>query len=236
VNQGGGQSAVMGMQANSPGANVNATPGGGGNGSQPLPFVEMHKSDLKTYASSIGYCNPCSENDLGGLFELIFEDTMEKLYGTAKLKELNFGRGFRFKGFSKRNTEPDFVNDAFLKPGFGMYSNEIFGGTGPHRHKIKYGVATELKAMNNVLYLSSNTGQLEGHIENLFKFHQSGIMFLHTAGIPFLPRLNVVTTAGVIIAPSAKLAAIGKVQLVHFIALYRRHGNGRWEFSFMRKP
>ena len=130
-------------------------------------WQDFSKSDLEKYANKIGKCLNCTAQELGELFEDIFENFMltNKAFGS---RYHNFRNGFKMIG--NRNTVPDFVSDDTFN------GNSISGGT-----------IFEVKAKFGGLYLSSNKGQLRGHIDNVawLKFSYPG----------YRPSVHLITTS-----------------------------------------
>lgn len=128
-----------------------------GGGIQPLT-----KSVLLNYVKE-NYCKDCSSGKLQQVTGEFFERQFEAFASGVTPSKFNFRKGTKLYG--PRNTVPDFIAD---------FIREYKNGRAPTT--VKGAVAFEVKAMNGSLYLSSNTYQLMGHIDNLsdkFRFMTS---------------------------------------------------------------
>jgi len=180
----------------------------------------LYKSDLEAYAESIGYCTNCTSNQLGNLFEDIFEGAVGPAGVAAHFRR----NGNQLFSLSDRNTKPDFTADAY-------YHETAPNGSSmpsfPRRITIAQGTWYEVKAMYGNLYASSNEGQIKGHIDNLYE---------HTAGVRnqypgFTPGLYIITTADVRISRTIFNHAAGRVNVYQAIAEYKI-SNGVYQFRF----
>jgi RHS repeat-associated protein len=189
-------------------------------GNNPPSFKPFYKQDLLEYAKENGRCNPCTDQQLGYVFEDIFEETI-KLDPAAA--EFNFRKGSKLYGDVK-NTKTDFEMDADFVPR--SYNPiEILFGT----KRIKGGISFELKAKDGTLILSQNEYQLRNHIDNLFNKHSGNIAKYGKEG--FRPWFNVITIANTELSNGILAHAAGKVHFNWSKAYFYKKGT-RWNFIF----
>jgi len=175
-------------------------------------WMPLSKARLKEYAQSIGYCQDCTSNQLGSLFENIFEQ-----YGSHQQNLVNdqFARNTTPYVLSPRTTVPDFTANA------NVWEDGVPIGLVPN------GVWFELKAKYGGLYESSNTYQIRGHIDNLYV-----LTLAWKARYPeWIPALHIVTTSDVTISSGIYRYAEKRVEVQHHVAQYRII-NGEYEFDF----
>jgi len=183
-------------------------------------WMGLRKADLRHYAIGSGYCYPCSENELGRYFELIFEGYMLDNHPVATAAH-NFRRNTAvWNQGTGRNTAPDFVaNSGYLR--FSLAPPSLY------MQPVLEGSIYELKAKNGGVYLSSHKGQIRGHIDNLRARHITDV----NAG--FTPDMTLITTSDVSWSPSlSAYAARRGVAYTHRRAQYRVV-NGAHEFRFV---
>ena len=121
-----------------------------------------------------------------------------------------------------RNTVPDFKGNVFVY--------EVNSRGKARTIKISGASWFELKAKGGGLYLSSNTGQVQGYIDNVSRLY-AGIREKYR-GQNFKPSLVLITTADVSYSPGLSTYANTKnVVYAHIHAEYRKV-NGKWEFRF----
>lgn len=122
----------------------------------------LTKSVLLDYVKE-NYCQDCSKGKLQQVAGEFFERQFEAFARGVTPSKFRFRKGTKLYG--ARNTVPDFIADFIREYKSGRASTRVQGA-----------VAYEVKAMNGSLYLSSNTYQLMGHIDNLsdkFRFMKS---------------------------------------------------------------
>ena len=198
--------------------------GGGGNGKSKNgsedndDWQPLYKKDLIDYANSINH--PTSENDLGNLFEDIFENYM-KTESPMSSKLLRFTRNTDlWDDDENRNTVPDFTAD-------GIKITYFMGLIPRKREIIKNSSAWELKqSKKKGIYLSSNNNQIKGHINNLRAKQIKNIL------TGFRPDFSLVSTYDV--KYSGKIYRYAKkrgIQYVHIRAQYKII-DGAWQFRF----
>jgi RHS repeat-associated protein len=192
--QGGDVTAVNGKAVSvNDGGNNN---GGGNNkegdsegenesGSGSTVWKGFYKKDLIAYAQATGKCTTCSENQLGEIFEEIFEAYMEDEHPVGD-KLHNFRRAQNLlTDANDRNTKPDFVADDYYNAAAWPFPPLII--------KVAEGSIYEVKQNNGRgIYLSSNTGQLKGHIDN-----QVAKTIGHKSRGYVGPNITLITTADV---------------------------------------
>jgi hypothetical protein len=199
------QSAVAGLQANNPAANVNATPGGGGN---PSPQVSrpLYKQDLTDKMKLQGECVNCSDNQIGEFFEESVYHSIRAKDPVYYLSEIRFTRNANKLGGS-RNTVPDMTSDAiYMERGLLLI----------RKHKIPEGVAYEAKAMYGHLYMGEPSEQLRAHAVNLVAKLRS-----YMVRFPgFRPQLYLITTADVRLSKNLRDFLNSLVDFRHLHAHY----------------
>jgi RHS repeat-associated protein len=174
----------------------------------------LYKSDLEAYAKSIGYCTNCTSNQLGSLFESIFQQF-------ASTQPSLVAGGFR-KNTSKfplsdRTTVPDFIADA-LPTQKGKPAGRIPGA-----------VWFEAKAWSGGLYESSSTYQIRGHIDNL-----SSLTMPYRNYPNFAAALYLVTTADVTVSPGIYGHGTARGVDVHQVVGQYQIVGGSYIFNFGR--
>ena len=184
-------------------------------------WSNFNKSDLNTYAQSVGICSPCTSNELGAVFEDLFEIVWRSDLGFAATAA-NFRRERQIWNLGgNRNTMPDFTSDgAYVRIGF-------FGSESVTR--VLRGSAYEVKAYSRGVYLSSNTYQLKGHIDDLVARHAVA----RARG--YIPQLVLITTADV--PYSRSVQAYANARKVAYIHLYMQYQviNGVYQFRLQVK-
>jgi hypothetical protein len=172
----------------------------GGNVAKPLT-----KSVLLQYVKE-NYCEDCSSGKLQQVTGQFFERQFEAFASGVTPSKFKFRKGTKLYG--PRNTVPDFIAD---------FIREYKSGRAPTR--VQGAVAYEVKAMNGSLYLSSNTNQLMGHIDNL----SDKFRFMSSYG---KPHLTLATTYDVNIGTSVTNRAAEKgVGLNQVVSYYTMVNN-----------
>lgn len=117
----------------------------------------------------------------------------------------NFRRGSFLKG--NRNTLPDFESDDYL-----------------NGHKVSGGSIYEVKAKNGGLYLSTNLGQMRGHIDN--------IVAKHIGTLGFKPSVHLITTSDTRLSLGIKTYSFfSGVKYYHKTAYFKTNGSN-YKFTF----
>ena len=178
-------------------------------------FKPFSKSELIKYSRATGQCVKCTSNELGAIFEDIFE-TYAK--GQPILRTANFYRNKVRQPYSNRTTVPDFIADAV---------SWKYNGPIPVATPALGGTWYEVKAKYGDLYMSSNTGQIAGHIDNVYKKFAN----FRRDHPHFQPGLYLITTSDVRVSNKIFQYASGRVRVMHQIAYYRIV-NGEYEFGF----
>ena len=165
----------------------------------------LTKSILLEYVKE-NYCKDCSSGKLQQVTGEFFEKQFEAFARGVTPSKFRFRKGTKLYG--PRNTVPDFIAD---------FIREYKNGRAPTR--VQGAVAYEVKAMNGSLYLSSNTNQLMGHIDNL----SSKFRFMKSYGNP---HLTLATTYDVSIGTSVTNRAAEKgVGLNQVVSYYTMVNN-----------
>jgi RHS repeat-associated protein len=180
-------------------------------------FQDFTKGHLLRYARGEGkpqgaHCNPCSENQLGDLFEMIFGDYVNGMY-PERSKLFGFKKNSeKFSDADDRNTVPDFTSNTI---------DSYDGATVPNS------AIYEVKQKNRV-YLSTDEGQIKGHIDNLAAKHASRM------ARGFTPEFTLVTVGGVKYSKGiAKYAASKGIAYTHMTIQYSESSSGQWNFRFV---
>jgi len=190
-----------------------------GGGPANTSWALLYKKDLNVYFYTNNGRNGTS-NELGTLFEDLFEQSIPNGYWDAFNTVANIDL---FVGSGSRNTIPDFIADVYY-----MKRLMRFPYASPER--VPGGAWLELKAKGGGLYLSSNQGQVTGHILNLAVEQSNNI----STKPGYNPLLMLITTADVPYSRSiASFANSKKVSYAHFYAEYRIVNNV-YEFRFIR--
>ncbi|ANH82640.1 hypothetical protein A8C56_18150 [Niabella ginsenosidivorans] len=190
-----------------------------------LPF---NKSDLETYGRSTGWVTADIEAyksiQMGELMEAIFSDFMS-FFEDSKMA--NFHKNLdKFDEGTGRNTVPDFVADGFFyeKVGHGFGSIKIW--TEEIKSRVRQSIIFEVKAGNKGIYLSSNQGQIKGHIDNLY------VKMAYWRQKGYIPSVTLITTYDVPYSPGINNYANKRgIEYFHYKAMYRIV-NGQYEFGF----
>lgn len=174
----------------------------------------LYKSSLQLYFREQNNERPPTENELGSVFENLFNDYVnEKPFLKLETNVRRYG-GPKFTG-GDRNTVPDFIGDVLV--------------VGKQTTRIKGSDWFELKQKGGGLYLSSNEDQIRGHIENLKRNTQYAYGKYGRLG--YQSKLWVVTTADVKFSPGiSNFAKLNNVAYEHINAEYRIHKN-KWQFQ-----
>lgn len=175
----------------------------------------LYKSDLQLYFREKNNEAPPTENELGNLFMDLFGDYVkEKPFLTYEKNVRRYG-GPKFTG-GDRNTVPDFIGDVLF--------------IGKKITRIKGSDWFELKQKGGGLYLSSDEGQIRGHIDNLRR--DSEYAYEKYGEWGYQSKLWVVTTADVRFSPGiSNQARLNNVAYAHIHAEYRIVKNV-WQFRF----
>lgn len=182
----------------------------------------LYKKDLAEYYKE-KYKTDGTANDLGTIFENLFDDYIESSPGFAPF---NIKPNSEKATGGDRNTVPDFKGDLFVY--------EVDSRANTKVTRIQGAMWFELKAKGGGLYLSSNDSQMQGHIDNLSRLYDGSIR--KYKGQNFKPSLALVTTADVPYSPSmSSYASARDVLYAHIHAEYRKV-NGKWEFRFTNPP
>jgi len=127
----------------------------------------------------------------------------------------------KFTDGGERNTVPDFLGDALV------YDRSIWPDL------VKRGLFGEAKAKQGGLYLSSNTYQLKGHIDNLKVSQAANVHMYRSMGVDFRPSLYLFTTSDVPYPNSiSEYATQQGVNFRHYTLIYHDNGNGTYNFMF----
>lgn len=186
----------------------------------------LYKKDLVGFLKSVSK-HVVDDNYVGRMFEYLFNE-----YVTKKKPGNVWGFNFRYntKKYTMggdRNTVPDFVADVWTG----------YNGEGGATYLIEGSVAYEVKAKYGGVYLSTSTGQLKGHIDNL-EAEFAGMVAQFGECCNFKPVLNVVTTFDV--TDIDQIYYYGQrhgVEVAHYVAYYRfTNGDKGVEFKFERAP
>ena len=177
----------------------------------------LFKKDLIQFFKETNHTNP-SENDLGTAFENLFSFYVNDPVMAIIFEKYNIHKNLDKIGSGsdgERNTVPDFLGNAILKPNGKIVENAV---------------AIEMKQMGGGLYLSSNEAQIKGHIDNM-AYNFAGLVVAYDK-FNFYPKLFVITTADVKFSPGiAKYAFDKSVIYEHIKAEYQRTSSG-WDFRF----
>jgi hypothetical protein len=181
--------------------------------SETVQFKPMYKKDLKDIMISKHYSD-LSENAMGAFFEMTFEANISSVPNMLTFHHFRkyFGSPFNT---GNRNSKPDFVAD--------IYVTEIFEtGVSPQGRQARRYVLPaawyECKNTKNQLYLSSNTNQIKGHVDNLASSYPGALWRKYG----YRPQLILATTADVTsIASIIQYANIKQVGVTHIVA---QHG------------
>lgn len=184
---------------------------------------DFYKKDLIEYFKEKYQRDP-TENELGSTFEDIFNKYIldnSSIFNDYPLKRNNT----TFTDGGDRNTRPDFIGDA-----------KILTEKGQPNIRIKDAVWVETKQKSGGLYLSSDDGQIRGHIDNInARFSQLKIKYIRYF---FVPKLALVTTADVKPSPSMGNYAnyVQNIKFVHIHAEFYKEtlpgGKNVWHFRF----
>jgi RHS repeat-associated protein len=175
----------------------------------------LYKRDLQLYFREQNNERPATENELGDMFMDLFEDYVEsKPFLKFETNVRRYG-GPKFTG-GDRNTVPDFIGDVLV--------------VGKKLTRVKGSDWFELKQKGGGLYLSSDEGQVRGHIDNL----KRNSKYAYEKYRPYQSKLWVVTTADVKFSPGiSNHARVNNLAYEHVHAEYRIY-KGKWEFRFQK--
>jgi RHS repeat-associated protein len=181
----------------------------------------LYKADLINYYQQIHDGKKPTENELGAEFENLFysfvlnNPVLSDEYDVHPNNDLSTG--------GVRNTVPDFVGDMFV---------HIIDGMRVQVVRMKGAQWFELKAKGGGLFLSSNTYQVQGHIDNLAREYAGLVQKYAQYG--FQPALTLITTADVNFSPGiSTYADLKNVHYAHIQAEYRKVNN-QWEVRFTK--
>ncbi|MCU0432387.1 MAG: RHS repeat-associated core domain-containing protein [Bacteroidia bacterium] len=178
----------------------------------PMP---LYKKDLISFAQKRNYCNPCNDNELGTVFENITYQLL--IYPLNGFHNMRYNTT-KFTS-STRNTVPDFIGDQLV---IQLFKQSYF---------ISNSAWVEAKAKTGNLYVSSNIGQIRGHIDNL----ANEFLGVNTGVPSFTPHLHIITTADTYVSPSLYTYATSRgVKLVHFHVYYTPDSNWLSPFSLKK--
>jgi hypothetical protein len=185
------------------------------------PWLPLYKKDLIDYYTQIHGGTP-NDNDLGQTFEDLFQNfvdgnpVLSVEYGTTKNSDKSTG--------GTRNTVPDFKGDQFV------HILDEVEGVPVRTVRISGSTWYELKSSTGGIYMSSNTYQVQGHIDNLAREFAGNVQ--KYAPQKFKPVLFLVTTADVPFSSGINNYARSKnVIYGQVIAQYRKIA-GKWQFNF----
>ncbi|MFN8714107.1 MAG: RHS repeat-associated core domain-containing protein, partial [Bacteroidota bacterium] len=175
----------------------------------------LYKKDLISISQKSGFCNPCNANELGKIFEDITY--------TVLINPLGFFHNMKFNttkiSNSTRPTVPDFIGD-----------QKVYRSNGAPYY-IKGSSWVEAKAKYGDLYMSSNTQQIRGHIDNL----SAEFLPVRTGLKNFRPHLYIITTADTYVSESMYIYATAKgIQLIHYHMYYAQDNIGRTIYNIKR--
>jgi hypothetical protein len=177
----------------------------------------LYKADLQLYFREKNNEVPPTENQLGDLFMDLFEDYVdEKPFLKHETNVRRYG-GPKFTG-GDRNTVPDFIGDVLV--------------VGKKTTRVKGSDWFELKQKGGGLYLSSDEGQIRGHIDNIKR--NSEDMYVKYGRLGYQSKFWVITTADVKFSPGISTQArLNNVAYEHVHAEYRIVKN-KWQFRFKK--
>jgi hypothetical protein len=183
-----------------------------------IGWSPLYKDDLKRYYKEV-HGREGTENELGNEFEFEFENWVNQDIIRRLETRIRKYPGPTVNTGGDRNTKPDFVGDALIH-------------SGKAKRRLQMADWWELKQKNGGLYLSSDEGQLRGHIDNLRGSTQS--FYTRYGRLGFRAKMYVATTADVKFSPSAsRYAKKNQVLYEHVHAEYRIV-NGSWQFRFTK--
>jgi hypothetical protein len=183
-----------------------------------IGWTSLYKDDLKRYYKEV-HGREGTENELGNEFEFEFENWVNQDIIRRLETRIRRYPGPTVNTGGDRNTKPDFVGDALIH-------------SGKTKRRLQMADWWELKQKNGGLYLSSDEGQLRGHIDNLRR--STGNFYARYGRLGFRAKMYVATTADVKFSPSAsRHAKDNKVLYEHVHAEYRIV-NGSWQFRFTK--
>lgn len=170
--------------------------------------------DKKTFIDHYkkSFCQECTEGQLQSKAGLYFESQFAAYAKAITASKFNFRKGTKLYG--PRNTVPDFIAD---------FIREYDNGRAPTT--VSGAVAYEVKAKEGTLYLSTNTNQIKGHIDNL----SSKFRFMKSYG---QPALTLVTTSDVSLSKSLIEYAISKGVKLMQVKSYYTMVNGQMVIIF----
>lgn len=186
-------------------------------------WQDLYKSDLIVYSRLRGLCVICTDNKMGYIFEDIFEGFMATKFA-AHLMDFSKYTGPKWS-FGGRNTVPDFTATNGYTEFFSR--RPVF---------VRHGSIYEVKNKWGGLYLSSNSGQVRGHINNLAARHRFHLNATRLTINRFIwsPDLTLVTTRDTPYSPTIfAYAARRRIAYYHVTAEFKIV-NGNWSFRFQR--
>jgi hypothetical protein len=199
------------------GVDVGASQLAGNSGDDGGDWKPLYKKDLIEFFKEKYQRDP-TDNDLGKVFEEKFSKLKSKMFDYPLNKNPDI-----FDDAGDRNTKPDFIGDAKL----------IGRGAQPNI-RIKDAIWVEMKQKGGGVYLSTDDGQIEGHIDNIAaKFAGLKIKYLK---YEFRPIFVLITTADVNPSKSIMNHVLQKnIAFMHIHAEFRKTVVGTtayWTFRF----